>query len=187
MRRVLRKTCPGAELVDGSAERIPLAAGSVDAVFAAEAFHRFEQGAAPAEIARVLRPHGALVLLWNLPAGVTEPSIAAAERFLLDRAPAGLAYDPVDLNADVYASGAWRRAFEGTPFEPLSETSIEHGQTIDREGLVAFFASMGWVADLPDAERLPLLDEVRRLLREAEYHRPWRAHVHWTWLAERAP
>jgi uncharacterized tellurite resistance protein B-like protein len=54
---------------------------------------------------------------------------------------------------------------------------------LDREGLVAFFASMGWLADLPDAERLPLLDELRSLLTADEYRRPWETHVHWTRLA----
>ena len=53
-------------------------------------------------------------------------------------------------------------------------------QTLDRDGLVAFFASMGWIADLPDADRLPLLDEVRSLLDSAEYLRPWETHVYWT-------
>ena len=56
-------------------------------------------------------------------------------------------------------------------------------QTIDREGLVAFFASMGWLAELPDSEQAPLLDEVRSLLAPREYQRLWETHVHWTRLA----
>jgi hypothetical protein len=39
---------------------------------------------------------------------------------------------------------------------------------------------MGWIGDLPDEERLPLLDEVRSLLSEADYVRQWETHVHWT-------
>ena len=41
---------------------------------------------------------------------------------------------------------------------------------------------MGWVGDLPDAERLPLLDELRSLLPAAEYRRPWETRVHWARL-----
>jgi hypothetical protein len=41
---------------------------------------------------------------------------------------------------------------------------------------------MGWLADLPDAERLPLLDEVRALLTAGEYRRLWETHVYWTRL-----
>ena len=79
MRRLLETRCPEAETVAGTAEEISLSDVSVDGVFAAEAFHRFEDGRALDEIVRVLRPGGALVLLWNVPAGPTEPSIAAAE------------------------------------------------------------------------------------------------------------
>ena len=185
MRRLLVSLCPGAEALAGSAEEIPLADGSVDAVFAAEAFHRFDGERAVAEIARVLRPRGVLVLLWNLPAGPTEPSISRAEQFLRERGPdrAEVGYDPLDLNTTRYASGAWRLAFAGSPFEELQETRLPNPQTVDRDGLVAFFASMGWIADLPDADRLTLLDEARSLLTAPAYERLWETHVHWTRLA----
>ena len=186
MRRLLVSHCPEVAALAGSAEEIPLANASVDAVFAAEAFHRFEGERALGEIARVLRPRGVLVLLWNLPAGPTEPSIGAAERFLRERAPgdrAELGYDPIDLNTTRYESGEWREPFAESPFEELQETRLPNPQTIDREGLVAFFASMGWIGDLPDADRLPLLDEVRSLLPATEYQRQWETHVHWTRLA----
>jgi len=42
---------------------------------------------------------------------------------------------------------------------------------------------MGWLADLPEDERLPLLDEVRSLLTAAEYRRLWETEMHWTRLA----
>ena len=185
MRRLLVSFCPGAETLAGSAEEIPLASASVDAVFTAEAFHKFDGERAVGEIARVLRPSGALILLWNLPAGPTEPSIAAVEQLLHRRSPnpAELGYDPVDLNTDRYASGDWRRPFAGSPFEELQAARLPNPQTVDREGLVSFFASMGWIADLPDSDRLPLLAEVRSLLTATEYRRPWETHVHWTRLA----
>jgi len=186
MRRVLAALCPQAQVLAGSAEEIPLADGSVDAVFAAEAFHWFEGGGALAEISRVLRPRGALVLMWNLPAGPTEPSIEAVEQLLLgELGPSKdeLGYDPLDLNTRRYASGEWRLAFAKSPFEKLQETRLLNPQTLDRDGLVAFLASMGWIADLPDVDRLPLLDKVRSLLAATEYRRPWETHVHWTRLA----
>lgn len=182
MRRLLVPSCPEAEVVVGTAEEIPAADASVDAVFAAEAFHRFVPDAAVREIGRILRPGGALVLMWNLPGGPTEPSIEDAERFLAQLAPDGLPYDPLDLNTDTYSRGGWRRAFAGSPFGPLQEASVPNPQTIDRDGLVAFFASMGWIADLPDDERLPLLDDLRSRLADVVYRRRWTTHVHWTVL-----
>ncbi|HEV2713417.1 MAG TPA: hypothetical protein VGU26_09995 [Gaiellaceae bacterium] len=93
-----------------------------------------------------------------------------------------LRYDPLDLGAAVYTSGDWRRAFETAPFEALHAVRLENPQTLDREGVVAFFASMGWLADLPDEERLPLLDDVRSLLGADEYRRVWETHLYWTRL-----
>jgi hypothetical protein len=132
----------------------------------------------------VLRPGGPLVLLWNIPAGPWEPSIGAAEHLLGARAPnpSEVSYDPLDLDGPQYTSGGWRRPFAGSPFGPLREAKLANPQTLDREGLVAFFASMGWLGDLPDDERLPLLDELRSLLPAAEYRRLWETHVHWTSL-----
>jgi SAM-dependent methyltransferase len=185
MRHLLVTFCPEVEVLAGTAQEIPLADASVDAVFAAEAFHWFADERSLEEIARVLRPRGALVLMWNLPAGPTEPSIAAVEDLLTERAPDTTEFgaDPLDLNPATYASGRWRDAFARAPFDELREARLPNPQTIDRDDLVAYFASMGWLADLPDAERLPLLDEVRSLLTAGEYGRMWETHVHWTRLA----
>src|SRR5438067_5318568 len=153
MRRLLVTLCPAAEALPGTGQEIPLPDGSVDAVFAAQAFHWFEDERAVAELARVLRVGGALVLMWNLPAGPTEPSIETVEELLNERAPRGdLGYDPLDLGGPRHASGEWARVLETGPFEPLWAERLPNVQTLDREGLVAFYASMGWLADLSDAE-----------------------------------
>ena len=181
MRRILETLCPEAESLPGTAHEIPLADASVEAVFAAQAFHWFEDERAVAEIARVLRPRGALVLMWNLPAGPWEPSIAAVEELLTERGPkpGEVSYDPLDLGkGSRYASDEWSLA--ESSFEPLQEVRLPNPQTLDRDGLVAFYASMGWLADLPDDERLPLVDEVRSLLTAAEYRRLWETQIHWT-------
>lgn len=47
---------------------------------------------------------------------------------------------------------------------------------------MAFFASMGRLPDLPDAERLTLIEELRSRLADTEYLRLWETHVHWTRL-----
>ena len=125
--------------------------------------------------------------MWNLSAGPTEPSIAAVEQFLEERIPNRdeLGHDPLDLNSSRYASGEWRLAFAESPFEEPQEARLPNPQTLDRDGLVAFFASMGWIADFPDVDRLPLLDAVRSLLTAAEYRRPWETHLYWMRLCSK--
>jgi SAM-dependent methyltransferase len=189
MRRLLTPLCPGAEVVDGSAENVPLENASIDAVFISEAFHNFDGKPALAEIARVLRPRGALILLWNLPAGPTTPSIAGVEQFLDERGPnrVDLDYDPKDLNPSLFETDEWRAPFIEGPFEEMREVRLANPQTVSPDELVAFFGSMGWIAELPDLERLPLLDELRSLLTADEYTRSWETRAYWTRVASPNP
>lgn len=182
MRRLLAARSLAVQVVAGSAEETPLADSSADAVFIAEAFHLFATAAAVGEMARLLRTGGTLVLMWNLPAGPAEPSIAAAEQLLHARGPARheAGYDPADLNPARYDAAEWRHAFAGSRFGPFQEATMPNPQLIDRDGLVAFFASMGWIADLPDTDRAPLLDQVRALLPAPRYRRRWETRLHWT-------
>ena len=56
---------PAARALDGTAEAIPLPDDSADAVTVGQAFHWFDGPVALAEIERVLRPGGALALVWD--------------------------------------------------------------------------------------------------------------------------
>lgn len=67
MLAVLAARLPQVRALAGSAERLPLADGSVDAIMAGQAFHWFTRPDADLEFARVLRPGGVVGLLWNLP------------------------------------------------------------------------------------------------------------------------
>ena len=189
MRRLLTHLCPAAEVLAGSAEDISLEDASVDAVFIAEAFHRFDGERALAEIGRVLRPRGALILLWNLPAGTTTPSIAAVEQLLDERGPnrADLGYDPKDLNPSLFEADQWRAPFIEGAFEEMREVRLANPQTVSPDELVAFFGSMGWIAELPDLERLALLHELRSLLTADEYTCSWETRAYWTRVASPNP
>ena len=61
----LRLAVPEAEAHEAPAEAIPLPDASVDAAFAAQAFHWFDRERALPELQRVVRPGGGLVLVWN--------------------------------------------------------------------------------------------------------------------------
>jgi SAM-dependent methyltransferase len=184
MLAILRQTCPAADIRQGSAEAIPVETGSVDAVYSAESFHWYDGARAIPEIERVLRPRGTLVLMWNVPGDPTEPSTAEAERLLTEAAPHRdeLGYDPVDLNAARFSSGAWRDPFAGSGFEPLQELRIANPQTVDRAALVALYESMGWFGELPERRRAELIERVRALLPADEYRQVWETRLFWTRL-----
>ena len=184
MRRELMARCPAANVLNGTGQDLPLPDASVDAVFAAEAFHWFFDDQALVQIARVLRPRGRVVLMWNVPAGPWDPPIAPVERLLLGRLPhADVGSDPLDLGGLQRVRGDWHGSLSAAGFEPVRNTRLPNPQTLDREGAVSFFASMGWIADLADDERLPLLNQVRSLLTANTYRRMWETDVHWTQLA----
>lgn len=66
MLAALTRAVPGVETAVGTAESIPLADGSIDAVVVGQAWHWFDPDPASKEIARVLRPGGTLGLIWNI-------------------------------------------------------------------------------------------------------------------------
>jgi SAM-dependent methyltransferase len=65
MRQVLVEAAPGAIVVAGTAEAIPLPDACADVLFAASAWHWFDPERAVPEIARVLRDGGSLCVLRN--------------------------------------------------------------------------------------------------------------------------
>jgi SAM-dependent methyltransferase len=182
MRHLLAVHCPENETMEGSAEQIPLPAASVDAVFVAQAFHWFDHEAALVEIARVLKPHGVLVVMWNVPSGPTKPPITAVEELLAPIWPRDSGF-PLDMMSRDWTPGAWQLAFARANFDAILEAELENPQTVDPQGLVAFFGSMGWVALLPDDDRHRLVDRMRSRLTATEYVLPWHTRVQWTRLA----
>ncbi|GLY68560.1 class I SAM-dependent methyltransferase [Amycolatopsis taiwanensis] len=61
----LARRHPGVRALDGTAEGIPLGDAEVDSVLVGQAFHWFDMDRALTEIARVLKPGGTVVALWN--------------------------------------------------------------------------------------------------------------------------
>ena len=171
MREELVRAVPAAEVLDGTAESIPLDDGSVDAVVVGQAFHWFDGVRALAEIARVLTPGGGLGLVWN----VREPSADWVVRL-------GELYEPYRHDVPTYRGGEWKAAFESTTlFGPLRHRSHPYVHDTDAPTMVERIASISWIAALPEAERAALLDRVRALLDELpdRFPVPYRTDVWW--------
>jgi SAM-dependent methyltransferase len=147
----------GAKTVDGTAEAMPLTTASADAVAVAQAFHWFDGDAALAEIHRVLRPGGALALVWNR-RRMDEPLNQAIEELT----------SPYRVRASSFHTRAWRVAFEGTKlFGPLEGRVFPNEQSLDADGLADRVASVSFIAALDEKERTNVLRAVRALAGDA--------------------
>lgn len=155
MRHVLARLCPTVPVAAGSAERLPLRPGSLDAVTVAQAFHWFDADAAFAELHRVLRPEGRVGLIWN----VRDRRVDWVDRIwtVMDRVERKAPWRDHDRIGDE-ALGARPR------FGPVTRSTFHHGQAVTPGGVVDRFRSVSHVAVLPNGEREAVLEEVRAIL-----------------------
>jgi SAM-dependent methyltransferase len=169
----MRSALPAeATVLEGLAEEIPLAAGRVDAVTVAQAFHWFDGDAALQEIHRVLRPGGALGLVWN-------------RRRMSDRLNQQIEelIGPHRRRVPAHSGGAWKEAFGRTRmFGPLEEKVFANEQVLDAAGLADRFGSVSFIATLDEAERTRVLDAVRALAADGPVTLRYDTEVH---VAER--
>jgi SAM-dependent methyltransferase len=148
----MRAALPAAaRAVDGTAEQMPLEAGSVDAVVVAQAFHWFDGDAALAEIHRVLRPGSSLALVWNR-RRMDDPVNQAIEELLA----------PYRGHMSAMRTGSWRVAFERTRlFGPLDQRVFPNEQFLDADGLADRIASVNFIAKLDETERTKVVEAAR--------------------------
>lgn len=155
MRGRLAAALPGVQVLDGTADHLPLEDGSVDAVVAGQAFHWFATPAALTEFARVLTPGGHLGLIWNTMDEQID-WIAEAVRIV----------DRHQGDAPRHKSGRWRQAFEGQAhFGALTHQRFGHYDRRSLPGALDRFGSTSFIAALPDTERASVLTEVEAILR----------------------
>ncbi len=150
MLEVLRAGLPTVTALAGTAEDIPLPAGSVHAVLVGQAFHWFDVEAATAEIVRVLRPGGSVGLLWNRE----------------DR--------DVEWIREYYEIAGWsQRAGRarhdpslpaGTALTDISTTSFANPVRTTVEGLLRTLGTYSWISTLNDTDRRATMEKARAYL-----------------------
>jgi SAM-dependent methyltransferase len=172
MRAVLERVVPGVTALPGSAERIPLDDGSVDGVFAAQAFHWFDQRVALPEIARVLRPGGVFAIVWN-----------QGDDDLPDPRPAEFVREVKVLHDAAMRrwedEPEWEDVLrDGGLFEDIHDRLfVTHDHVLDRPGILDNLRSVSWIASRDDRE--DVVARLGALLPEATYAIPNRANLIW--------
>ncbi len=154
MRAQARSVVPGAVVVDGTAESIPLPDASVDVVTVAQAFHWFDAPAALAEIGRVLRPGGGLALLWN-ERDEASAWVAEMSRLIRWHERTVSRYQHVDWAEVVAEPGA---------YTSLEEVVVRWEQPMTRAILADRVRSISYIAVMPPTERERLAAEVTSLV-----------------------
>jgi SAM-dependent methyltransferase len=181
MRQVFAQVLPQVLLKAGTAESLPLADASLDAVVAAQAFHWFKGPQALQEFARVLKPGAGLGLVWN----VRDESVGwVAEMTRL--------LDPHQGAAPRYKGLAWKAAFAASPFTALQQQGFAYAQPSTTQGVLDRVSSISFIAALPAAERQAVLGQVASLLATHPQTRgrelievPYRTEVYWCRAKER--
>jgi SAM-dependent methyltransferase len=156
MRAQLVHAVPAAEVMEGTAEAMPLAAGSADAVLVAQAFHWFDTPKAAEEICRVLRSGGGLGVIWN----VWDDSVDWVARMQeLVGAHRG--------DTPQRTTSRWREQLAATGlFTTLTDRTVANVVHGSVDVLLARTASVSFIATLPERERKKLLSDLRALVAE---------------------
>ncbi len=170
MRAILSSQLPAARALAGSAEQLPLADATMDAVAVGSAFHWFDEGAALAEISRVLRPAGVLGLLGNA-FDISSPWVARVREILGPPA--------------IERPGHWPSVVDlRERFADVEDREFPHEQRIDRAGLRDLASSRSRLALMDEDQRASVLAGLDRLweqepelLGRTDVLLPWRTRV----------
>lgn len=154
MRIEFAKHLPNTRILEGTAESIPLEAGTAQALVCAQAFHWFANETALQEIHRVLKPDGRLGLIWN----VRDESVDWV-------ADITKIITPFEGDTPRFHTGNWRRPFNGRYFSEPELTCFSYTHAGSPETVILDrFLSVSFIAALPDAEKKRVADQLRTLI-----------------------
>jgi SAM-dependent methyltransferase len=174
MRAVLEDRFPAVRTIVASAESMPLADQSVDAVVVGNAFHHFERDAAMAEIHRVLRPGGALAVFWAWPAEKEQLKIPGMRAI----------YEALEKTWAESAIMAAHRSWAEPPattdgFDRSERRQFPATHVLPAARLADLYATFSDVISMPAPTRAWLLNRIKQVSRglPEELHLPGRTVV----------
>jgi len=148
-------------LLPGTFDSIPLPAASTSMIFIAQAFHWTypHYASAITSLARILKPNGYLVLIWNLEdRNHSSPWIG----------PLRDSYEVFEYGAPQYRTEHWRHSLQVPEFSSLfhqpEEFKFEHIVPATEQSVVDRVVSKSYITQLGDEERMNVEKEVRRIV-----------------------
>jgi ubiquinone/menaquinone biosynthesis C-methylase UbiE len=152
MRDQLAEVLPDIDVLDGTAESIPLADDSVDLVTVAQAFHWFKFDEALAEIGRVVRPGGGLAILFNQ----RDERVDWVKTW----------NDAIEWHSrriSYYQTTDWTSVLADGGFRDIDHVAVEWVQPMTRELLASRVRSVSYIADEPANVQQEYVDRVLSL------------------------
>ncbi|MBN8540592.1 MAG: class I SAM-dependent methyltransferase [Deltaproteobacteria bacterium] len=175
MRERLIEKLPSVIAFPGTAEQIPFDDNFFDVVTVAQAFHWFNYEQAVREIARVLRPGGRLILIWNLRDESGASWVSRLSKIL----------DRYESDVPRYKTMRWKSGFQRhpNPFREVGYQTFGFDQVGDLAVMRDRVASISFIASLPLAERKIALNEMENVFisamnAEGVIRMPYRTHVY---------
>jgi SAM-dependent methyltransferase len=149
------------ESVTGTAEATTLPQSSVDLITAGQAFHWFDTALASKEFARVLRPGGKVVLVWNDRRKQGTPFQEAYENLLET-----YAIDYAEVEHGRKGSLENIRSFFAP--NPVHTATFDNWQVLDYDGLLGRLRSSSYVPAEGQEGHSEMLDELERIFHDHE-------------------
>ncbi|KAF9464746.1 S-adenosyl-L-methionine-dependent methyltransferase [Collybia nuda] len=165
MRNVFSRTVKDnrVTLSEGTFEKTGIDNQWADLIVIAQAFHwcpDFDR--ASAEFSRILKPHGAVVFIWNLEDRDTARWVAQLREHI----------EQHEDGTPQFRLGLWRKAFD-TPsyqgaFLPPSEKSWTYTLPTNVGAVLSRAASKSYIAILPEDEKLRVQSSVKEIVEKGE-------------------
>ena len=146
----------GFRSVDGRAEATTLASESADFVVAGQAFHWFDRERAAAEFARILRPEGWIILVWNERLTDASPFAGDYEQLLLDSSIDYRAVDPKQVSGD-------REALDQFFRKQGNFAAYRHTMPVTFEQLSGFLSSASYAPTAGHPKHGPMMEQLRSI------------------------
>jgi len=151
----LLATHPNFHSIAATAESTTLPGHSIDLITAGQAFHWFDPALSKLEFARILKPNGAVALIWNHRQDDTTPFLAAYDELLRTYCPeygevkhTRIAHDDIS-------------AFFGK--EGHKEAQFENKQLFDYEGLQGRLLSSSYTPQPDHPNYQPMINRLHEI------------------------
>jgi SAM-dependent methyltransferase len=143
-----------------TAEATTLPDHSADFITAGQSFHWFDRERAGVEFARILKPRGWLVLIWNERRSDSTPFLRAYEQLLHTYSPEYAQVDHKQIDRDIIQA-----AFPTVNFQTRS---FDNQQRFDFEGVQGRLLSSSYAPEAGHPQHAPMLAELAAIF---EAHR----------------